>query len=52
FDPFFSHTHGGIGLGLSTCLLIVTRAGGRIEVESAVGQGSSFRIVLPSVRLP
>ena len=40
--------HGeGAGLGLSIARWAVEANGGRIEVESARGQGSTFRIVLP-----
>jgi signal transduction histidine kinase len=49
FDAFFSTKAPGrgTGLGLRTVQGIVQRAGGDIDVESAVGAGTTFRILLP-----
>jgi PAS domain S-box-containing protein len=48
FQPFFTaKKRRGMGLGLPVCQRIVNNHGGRIEVESELGQGAAFKIYLP-----
>ena len=49
-DPSRSHESGGAGLGLAITRWAVETNGGRIEVESELGLGSHFRIILPCAR--
>lgn len=49
FDPFFTTKPGkeGTGLGLAICRKIMIEHGGRITVESCVGEGTVFRLYFP-----
>lgn len=47
FNPFFTTKPDGVGFGLAICAKIVDEHGGRIDVESAPGEGSVFRVQLP-----
>jgi PAS domain S-box-containing protein len=47
FDPFFTTKKKGTGLGLMIVQRIIRAHGGRIEVESHVGRGTTFRVWLP-----
>ena len=46
FEPFYTTKSRGTGLGLPLCLSIVERHRGKIEVESAEGQGTAIRVIL------
>ena len=48
FEPFFSTKKEGTGLGLPISARIIDRHGGRLDVETHPGHGTTFRIVLPA----
>jgi signal transduction histidine kinase len=48
FEPFYSTKSQGTGLGLTTAREIINEHKGKIELESALGKGTSFHITLPS----
>jgi signal transduction histidine kinase len=48
FRPFSTTKSKGIGLGLFTCREVVEAHGGRLDVDSQLGVGTRFRVVLPS----
>jgi len=47
FEPYFSTKEAGVGLGLALVRRIVESHGGRVALDSAPGEGTSVRILLP-----
>ncbi len=52
FDPFFTTKQTGTGLGLSISKESLERMGGRIEVQSRLGEGTTFTVWLSTTRVP
>lgn len=50
FDPFYSTKDSGTGLGLTIVHRIIDQHGGRIEVASVPGEGTTFTVALPAAR--
>jgi len=48
FQPYYTTRSGGSGLGLPTARRLVEEHGGRIEVNSQLGSGTGFAVVLPA----
>ncbi|MBU2461552.1 PAS domain S-box protein [bacterium] len=48
FDPYFTTKQRGSGLGLSVAFSVIKKHGGRLEVTSELGEGSTFIIILPA----
>src|SRR4029079_12028622 len=50
FRPFATTKKTGIGLGLYTCREVITASGGSIEVDSVEGAGTTFTVVLTTLK--
>ena len=50
FDPFFTTKSTGHGLGLSAVRGIISKHGGALQIESELGKGTTFTVVLPTIK--
>jgi two-component system sensor histidine kinase HydH len=50
FDPYFTTKASGTGLGLAIAHNIVEALGGQIEIESRLGQGTNFILIIPVIK--
>ena len=48
FQPYFTTKEAGIGLGLAITERIIKEHGGEIQVESEIGKGTIFTVILPT----
>lgn len=48
FEPFFSTKQDGMGMGLAICKTTAESHGGKLTVESELGRGAVFRVILPA----
>jgi signal transduction histidine kinase/ligand-binding sensor domain-containing protein/CheY-like chemotaxis protein len=48
FDPYFSTKENGSGLGLATAYSILERHDGRLTVETTLGKGTTFKLLIPA----
>jgi CheY-like chemotaxis protein len=52
FEPFFTTKATGTGLGLATVLQLTTQYGGRVEIESELSRGTTFRVSFDRIAAP
>jgi len=48
FNPFYTTKVDGLGLGLSICSRLTQENGGKIDVHTEVGNGTTFTLALPA----
>jgi signal transduction histidine kinase len=48
FDPYFTTKQKGSGLGLAVAYSIIARHDGQLTVDSTLGEGTTFTLLLPA----